>query len=79
MFVFLDESIRTHRRTGASFGVLAGLCVSDRAVRSLQASIYAVRRPYDGVVLREDQELKGQELLGGATFKSMAMRGFSDQ
>lgn len=77
MYLFLDESFRKHKTTGIEFGVLAGVGVPDAAIRSLQAGVYAVRRPYHGEVLGEDDEIHGKELLRNATFKRIALRGSS--
>ena len=46
---------------------------------SLQAAVFAVRRPYHDRVLPEEGEIKGAELLGNATFKSIEKQGFSYQ
>lgn len=75
--MFLDESFRTSRVTGHRFGALCGVAVPDAAVRALQAGVYAVRRPYHDTVLRPEQEIRGKELLGNATFKHKLVHGFS--
>lgn len=79
MFVFLDESFRRDHSTGARFGALCGVAIPDAAVRSLQAGIYAVRKPYHDRVLKPDQELRGVELLGNATWKAKKLNGYSYQ
>jgi Protein of unknown function (DUF3800) len=79
MYVFLDESFRTHATTRAPFGVLAGICVPDHAINSVQSMLYAVRKPYHDKVLHEGDEIKGNELLGSATFRARASQGFSLQ
>ena len=79
MLIFLDESFRTHLRHGKKFGVLSGVAIPEDIFHSVQADVFGVRRPYHGVVLKPEQELHGKELLGGATFKQMEMKGFSMQ
>lgn len=51
--------------------------MSDEVVRSLQASVYKVREPYHGRVLKPDHEMHGKDLLGNATFKAIATDGYS--
>ena len=77
--IFLDESFRQNRRTNSSFGVLAGLSVAEDRYHQFQDDVYHIRLPYHGVVLKEEDELKGRELLGKATFKSREMKGYSYQ
>jgi hypothetical protein len=79
MLIFLDESFRPHRKTGVNFGVLAGVAIPEDQFHTVQRDIFNVRQPYHGEVLGADDEIKGKELLGSATFKSLAMRGFSYQ
>lgn len=79
MLIFLDESFRPHVRTKREFGVLAGVAVPEDQFHRVQRDIFQVRRPYHGIVLKEDAEIKGRELLGKATFKSRELQGFSYQ
>ncbi len=77
MLVFLDESFRKHDRTGREFGVLAGVAIPEDAFHSFQRDFYHTRRPYHGIVLGEESEIKGKELLGKATLKAIEMKGNS--
>lgn len=43
----------------------------------VQAGVFAVRRPYHGQVLKPEQEMRGTELLGNATFKCIEKKGYS--
>jgi len=79
MLIFLDESFRSHRRTGNRFGVLAGIAIPEDRFHFVQRDIFAVTQPYHGVVLGPDDEIKGRELLGSATFKTLALKGYSYQ
>lgn len=79
MFVFLDESFRSNLGSGNRFGALCGIAVSDESVKSLQAGVYAVRKPYHEHVLKQEQELHGKKLLGSATFKCIEKIGYSYQ
>lgn len=79
MLIFLDESFRSHRRSGKRFGVLAGVAIPEDRFHIVQRDIYNVRQPYHGTVLRADQEIKGRELLGSATFKTLEKRKYSYQ
>jgi hypothetical protein len=79
MLVFLDESFRTHRRTRQVFGVLSGVGIPEDQFRGFQRDFYELRRPYHGKVLGPDDEVKGKELLGSATFRVLDARGYSYQ
>jgi len=75
MLVFLDESFRKNERTGAPFGVLAGVAIPEDTFHDFQRDLFDVRRPYHGRVLKESDELKGSELLRKTTLKIVAQRG----
>ena len=77
MLVFLDESLRRNKNTSREFGVLAGVAVPEETYHTFQQDFYSVRRPYHGRVLKEDDEIKGNELLNKATLKTIAMKGVS--
>lgn len=79
MLVFLDESFRPHRKTGVRFGVLAGIAIPEDRFHVIQRDIYNVRTPYHGKVLGPEDEIKGKELLGTATFKVLERKGYSYQ
>jgi len=72
MLVFLDETFRTHIRTGAKLGVLAGVAIPEDIFADIQQGLYQVRRPYHGEVLNELDEIKGRWLLNAATLKNKA-------
>ncbi|QDT53944.1 hypothetical protein Pan44_19710 [Caulifigura coniformis] len=78
MLIFLDESFRTNRNTNAEFGVLAGVAIPEDIFHEFQLEFFKVRRPFHDVVLREDQEIHGKELLGKATLKQIAIHGDSN-
>lgn len=77
MLVFLDESFRTHKKTGRLFGVLAGVAIPEETFHAFQRDFFMVRRPYHGIVLGEDAEIKGNELLRKATLKAKREHGSS--
>lgn len=77
MLLFLDESFRKHAKLGIGFGVLAGIAIPEQIFPILQNDVFSIRRPFHGVVLDETDELHGKELLGNATFKMRAKKGFS--
>jgi hypothetical protein len=77
MFVFLDETFRTHLNTRTRFGALCGIAIPEDLFHSVQADVFAVRRPYHGTVLGEDDEIHGADLLNGTTFKVLERKGFS--
>jgi Protein of unknown function (DUF3800) len=77
MLVFLDETFRVNTRTGRKFGVLAGLAIPEDIFSSFQQGIYDLRRPYHGEVLKEDDEIKGNELLRATTFRVRQAKGYS--
>jgi hypothetical protein len=77
MLVFLDESFRTHAASGSPFGVLSGIAIPEDIFHSVQRDIVDVRRPYHGLVLREDEEIHGQPLLRAFTLKQRERNGFS--
>jgi hypothetical protein len=79
MLVFLDESFRTNINSGNEFGVLAGVAIPEDVFHEFQLEFYKVRRPYHGVVLKEDQEVHGKELLKKATLKRLKSEGDSAQ
>ncbi len=76
MLVFLDESFRTHNRTGKPFGVLAGVAIPEDSLGQFHRDIYEVRKPYEGLCLRPHDELKGQKLLSSSALKAKET-GFS--
>jgi hypothetical protein len=77
VLVFLDESFREHKKTRRPFGVLAGVAIPEDAFHTFQHDFFTVRRPYHGTVLKEDDEIKGGELLNRATLKRIQLRGNS--
>lgn len=77
MLVFLDESFRTNPNTGRDFGVLAGVAIPEGSFHDFQLAFFKCRHPYHGVVLNEDDEIKGKELLSNATLKRRQLRGAS--
>jgi len=79
MLVFLDESFRENQNTKRPFGVLAGVAIPEDTFHAFQRDLFNIRRPYHGVVLKEDSEIKGKELLNNATLKRLAIRGNSPQ
>jgi hypothetical protein len=79
VLVFLDESFRPHKRTRDKFGVLAGITIPEDLFHRVQLDVFNVRQPYHGKVLGPEDELKGRELLGAATFKALEMTGVSYQ
>jgi hypothetical protein len=79
VLVFLDESFRPHLRSGHEFGVLAGIAIPEDQFHRVQRDVFQVRRPYHDLVLKPEDEIKGRELLGKATFKSLERKGFSYQ
>lgn len=77
MLIFLDESFRTNVNTGAEFGVLAGVAIPEDIFHQFQYDFFTVRRPYHGNVLKEDDEIKGKELLSSSTLKRISIKGSS--
>ncbi|MBY0311634.1 MAG: DUF3800 domain-containing protein [Phycisphaerales bacterium] len=69
MLVFLDESFRKHRRTGAGFSVIAGVAIPEDTFSVFQRDWFEVVRPYHGVVLKADHDVHGNELLGSTTMR----------
>jgi len=72
VLVFLDETFRTHVRTGARLGVLAGVAIPEDILSDFHYQLHLLRRPYHGQVLREDDEIKGRLLLNKATLENHA-------
>lgn len=77
MLIFLDETFRTHKRTGNRLGVLSGVAVPEDAFHSLQSEIYHCRRPYHGQVLKPDDEMHGTHLLNNTTRRMLQEKGYS--
>jgi len=77
MLIFLDESFRKHNRTGQRFGELSGVAIPEDIFADAQVGMYNVRRPYHGIVLNEDDEIKGRYLLNSATLNNRAENRFS--
>lgn len=77
MLVFLDESFRKHLGTNQRMGVLAGIAIPEDTYAAVSTDLYYVRRPYHDLVLGENDEIKGRELLRNMTFKSLATKGYS--
>lgn len=79
MLVFLDESFRSNVNTSAEFGVLAGVAIPEDIFHQFQYDFFTVRRPYHGNVLKENDEIKGKELLNNSTLKRIKIKGSSYQ
>lgn len=77
MLMFFDESFRTNKNTGVEFGVLAGVAIPEDIYHQFQLDFFRARRPYHGLVLKEDDEVHGTELLNKATLKRLRLRGSS--
>ena len=77
MLVFLDESFRTHKPSGKTFGVLSGIAIPEDNFHVIQRDMMDLRRPYHGTVLGEDDELHGSDLLRNFTFNQRERNGFS--
>jgi len=77
MLIFLDETFRTHKKTGNRLGVLSGVAVPEDAFHSLQSEIYHCRRPYHGQVLKPDDEMHGTHLLNNTTRRMLQEKGYS--
>lgn len=69
MLVFMDESFRTHKHSGAKFGVLGGVAIAEDAFGAFQRDWYFVCKLYFGQVLKPEDEVRGKELLSGTTLK----------
>jgi hypothetical protein len=70
MLIFLDETFRKHPRTDANLGVLSGVAIPEDLFASVQTGLYHVRKPYEGVVLNEGDEIRGRLLLNAATLNN---------
>ncbi|MBN2218588.1 MAG: DUF3800 domain-containing protein [Pirellulales bacterium] len=77
MLIFLDESFRRNVNSSTEYGVLAGVAIPEDIYHEFQLDFYGVRKPYHGLVLKEDDEVHGKELLNKATLKRMRIRGSS--
>jgi hypothetical protein len=77
MLIFLDESFRKNVNTGSEYGVLAGVAIPEDTYHQFQHDFFYARKPYHGLVLKEDDEIHGKELLNKATLKRIAMKGSS--
>lgn len=78
MLIFIDESFRTNSNNNRDFGVLAGIAIPEDTFHEFQLDFFKVRRPYHGQVLKEDDEIHGNELLSKATLKRIELRGSSE-
>ncbi len=77
MLIFLDESFRTNTNTGTEFGVLSGVAIPEDIYHQFQLDFFYARKPYHGLVLKEDDEIHGKELLNKATLKRLRLKGSS--
>lgn len=55
------------------------MAIPEDQFHTFQRDLFDLRRPYHGNVLGQDDEIKGKELLGTATFKVREKRGYSYQ
>lgn len=77
MLLFVDETFRTHKKSNTRFGAMCGVAIPEDLFHSIQTDIFALRRPYHGKVLDENDEIHGQLLLNGTTFKMRERQGYS--
>jgi hypothetical protein len=79
VLVFLDESFRKHRDSGANLAVLAGVAIPESVIAEFFDGIHQMRRPYHGKVLPEDAELKGKFLLIRSVLDTLEETGTSSK
>lgn len=72
MLIFLDESFRTHRPSGNSFGVLSDIAIPEDVYARFTRDFYSIVKPYHGTVLREDADVHGSDLLTNTTLRIKA-------
>ncbi len=77
MLVFLDETFRTHKRTGVPFGALMGVGIPEDAYSAFQRDWFGLCKPYFGSVLKEEHPVHGKDLLTATTLRLMAERGYT--
>lgn len=77
MLIFLDETFRSHRRTGSSFGALCGVAIPEDVFATFQGDFFRICRPYFGQVLEEGQDVHGKNLLNRSTLKNHVESGYS--
>jgi len=77
MLVFLDESFRRNTRNNADLACLCGVGVPEPTLPDYLQAVYEARKGYHGVVLGEDDELKGKYLLNRPVLNEMDKRGYS--
>jgi hypothetical protein len=78
MLVFLDESFRTHKRTGIPFGVLSGVAIPEDVFHAFQFDVFGCRAPYHAQgILKPDDEMHGNLLLNQTTRRMRETKGFS--
>jgi hypothetical protein len=76
MFVFLDESLRKHSRSGVTFGVLSGVAIPEDTYHTFQRDFYHLCRPYYGKAMEAEGEIKGSKILSKMTFRILEKEGF---